>query len=246
MCRDLPNSYSLCFISFLRHNRKQPYRRSTLHIQQSLNDTLHATAIYFKDYRAFVRPSLSTSPEAVGYSTTAVQIMDSKPSLQREKNDTTATTFQIQSNSSQLESQEQSQPTSNMFQGPYQDDSTLAVYLNLRTIPARFLIWFNIAFSWLVGIAIATRSIDRVLDAYFPGFDKATVAITFVGVYIAHAILAHTLGVFYGMAYELWRNPYARAPTLRGKVGREEEAAMLKENRLRARRLCRFLLPWKA
>ena len=48
------------------------------------------------------------------------------------------------------------------------------------------------------------------------------------------------------IAYELWRNPYARAPTLRGKVGKDEEVAMLKENRLRARRLCRFLLPWKA
>jgi hypothetical protein len=177
--------------------------------------------------------------------------MDSKPSSQEGKTETAAatTTYQMQStnsDSSQLGPREQSRPMSNAFQGPYQDDSTLSVYLNLRTIPARFLIWFNIAFSWLVGIAIATRSIDRVLDAYFPGFDRATVAISFVGVYIAHAILAHTLGVFYGLAYELWRNPYARAPTLRGKVGREEEVAMLKENRLRARRLCRFLSPCKA
>jgi hypothetical protein len=213
-----------------------------------LKNTLHATTIYFEDYE--IRPiSTSTSPEAIGSSTTAAQIMDSKRSSQGEKNHNAATTCQIQSSSSdssQLEPQEQSQPTSYVFQGPYQDDSTLAVYLNLRTIPARFLIWFNIAFSWLVGIAIATRSIDAVLDAYFPGVDKATVAISFVGVYIAHAILAHTLGVFYGLAYELWRNPYARAPTLRGKVGKDEEVAMLKENRLRARRLCRFLLPWKA
>jgi hypothetical protein len=174
--------------------------------------------------------------------------MDSKISLQGEKNDTTATTYHTSSthsNSSPLEPQKQSQPTNNTFQGPYQDDSTLAVYLDLQTIPARFLLWFNIAFSWIVGIAIATRSIDGVLDAYFPGFDKATVAMVFAVIYIVYSILAHTLGVFCGLVYELWRNPYARAPTLRGKVGREEEVAMLMENRSRARRMCRFPLPWK-
>jgi hypothetical protein len=174
--------------------------------------------------------------------------MDSKTSSLGEKDDiTTATTYQSPptNSDSPLETQKQPQPTSTAFQGPYQDDSTLAVYFNLRTIPARFFIWFNVAFSWIVGIAIATRSIDGVLDAYFPGFDKATVAINFAVIYIAHAILAHTLGVFCGLIYELWRNPYARAPTLRGKVGREEEVAMLMENRSRAKLLCRFFVPWK-
>jgi hypothetical protein len=174
--------------------------------------------------------------------------MDSKTSSKGEKDDTTAATTCPNPSTtpkSPHETQKQSKSIGNTFQGPYQDDSTLAVYFNLRTVPARLLIWFNIAFSWLVGTAIATRSIDGWLDAYFPGFDKVTVAINFAVIYIAHAFLAHTLGVFCGLVYELWRNPYARAPTLRGQVGREEEVAMLMENRSRAKRLCRFFVPWK-
>ena len=172
--------------------------------------------------------------------------MDLKTSSQRAMNDTT-TTYQTPCTESDSpdKSQKQTQLSSSTFQGPYQDDSTLAVYLNLRTIPARFLIWFNITFSWVVGIALASRTIDGWLDAHFPGIDKGTVAISFVVVYVVYAILAHTLGVFCGLVYELWRNPYARAPTLRGKVDREEEVAMLVENRLRARRLCRVFVPWK-
>lgn len=174
--------------------------------------------------------------------------MDSKTSSKGKKDDiTAATTHQSPptNSDSPLTNQKQQQGPGSTFQGPFQDDSTLAVYFNLRTIPARFLLWFNIAFSWIVGTAIATRSIDGWLDAYFPGFDRATVAIDFAVIYIAHAVLAHTLGVFCGLVYELWRNPYARAPTLRGQVGKEEEVAMLMENRSRAKRLCRFFVPWK-
>lgn len=136
-------------------------------------------------------------------------------------------------------------PTSNTFHGPYQDDSTLTVLLNLRTAPARFLIWINIPFCWFVGIAIATRHIEHWLDAHFSG-SKSTVAVVFVVAYVVYTILAHTAGVFGGLACELWWNPYARAPTLRGEVGREEEVAMVKHNRLMARRIFRSFVPWGA
>ena len=214
----------------------------------SISET-HAvqTAIYLSTDQDIL--PISSSNQA-GRSRTSSNItnMDSKASSHgMEKHDDTAATCQTQSINPDptLESQKQSQPTIDTLQGPYQDDSTLAVYFSLRTIPARFLLWFNIAFSWIVGISIATRYVASWLDAYFPGFDKATVAINFVAIYIVYAILAHTLGVFCGLVYELWRNPYARAPTLRGKVGREEEVAMLMENRSRAMRLCRFFVPWK-
>jgi hypothetical protein len=57
------------------------------------------------------------------------------------------------------------------------------------------------------------------------------------------------VAVFAAIGYELWWNPYARAPTLRGEVGKEEEVAMVMENRIIARRMGRMLLPclgWKS
>jgi hypothetical protein len=133
-------------------------------------------------------------------------------------------------------------PTRIQYRGPHQDDSTYAVICGLRTVLARFLIWFNLPLCWFVGIAIATRHIDQWLASHFSG-SEARVAITFVVAYIVYAVLAHTVAVFAAVGYELWWNPYARAPTLRGEVGREEEVAMVKENRRIAKRMARTFLP---
>ena len=133
-------------------------------------------------------------------------------------------------------------PTRIRHRGPYQDDSTYAVICGLQTVLSRFLIWFNLPLCWFVGIAIATRHIDQWLAAYFSG-PEARVAITFVVTYIVYTVLAHTVAVFAAIGYELWWNPYARAPTLRGEVGREEEVAMVKENRKIAKRMARTFLP---
>ena len=217
-----------------------PHERSTPFLLSRLSGR-HAVRIAIYRHSETATGNLKHSG-AVGKPATPAHTMDLKTpetSEQGENNDI-AISYQTTS-----EDQKQSQPPSNEFQGPKQDDSTLAVYIGLRTIPARFLIWFNTTFCLAVGIAIATRLIDGVLDAYFPGSDKATVAMSFVVFYAVYTLLAYTLGVFCGIVYELWRNPYARAPTLRGKVGREEEVAMMKENRLRAKRLCRFMMPWK-
>lgn len=126
--------------------------------------------------------------------------------------------------------------------GPSQDDSTFIVFCGLRTVIARLLIWFNLPFCWFVGITIATRNIEKWLNAHFSG-PESTVAIIFVATYIVYTILSHTIGVFGAIACELWWNPYARTPTLRGKVGREEEIAMVMQNRAIARRMFRCLLP---
>jgi hypothetical protein len=139
-------------------------------------------------------------------------------------------------------------PTSMRYRSPLQDDSTYAVICGLRTIFARFLIWFNLPLCWFIGITIATRHIERWLDAHFSG-SESTVAITFVVIYIVYTVLAHTVAVFAAIGYELWWNPYARAPTLRGEVGREEEVVMVMQNRIIARRMGRMLLPclgWKS
>jgi hypothetical protein len=133
-------------------------------------------------------------------------------------------------------------PTRMRYHGLHQDDSTYAVICGLRTIFARFLIWFNLPLCWFVGITIATGHIERWLDAHFSG-SESTVAITFVVIYIGYTIFAHTAAVFAAIGYELWWNPYARAPTLRGEVGREEEVAMVMQNRVIARRMGRMLLP---
>lgn len=128
------------------------------------------------------------------------------------------------------------------FSGPQQDDSTYTVICGLRTIPARFLIWFNLPLCWFVGIVIASRQIETWLKAHFSGSQSAA-AIAFVAVYVVYTFLAHTVAVFAAMTYELWRNPYARAPSLRGEIGREEEVAMLLQNRVIARRMGRTFLP---
>ena len=133
-------------------------------------------------------------------------------------------------------------PTRIQYRGPYQDDSTYATICGLQTVLARFLIWFNLPLCWFAGIAIATRHIDQWLAAHFSG-PEARVAIAFVATYIVYTVLAHTVAVFGAIGYELWWNPYARAPTLRGEVGREEEVAMVKQNRKIARRLARTFIP---
>jgi hypothetical protein len=136
-----------------------------------------------------------------------------------------------------------SPPTRTRYRGPYQDASTYTVICGLRTVLARFLIWFNLPLCWFVGIAIATRHIDQWLEAHFSG-SEAPVAITFVVLYVIYTVLAHTVAVFGAIGYELWWNPYARAPTLRGVVGREEEVAMVQQNRKIARRIARTFLPY--
>ena len=128
------------------------------------------------------------------------------------------------------------------YRGPYQDDSTYTVICGLKTVLARFLIWFNLPLCWFIGIAIATRHIDQWLEAHFSS-SEAPVAITFVVLYVIYTVLAHTVLVFGAIGYELWWNPYARAPSLRGEVGREEEVAMVKQNRKIARRIARTFLP---
>lgn len=135
-----------------------------------------------------------------------------------------------------------SPPTRIRYRGPDQDDSTYAVICGLQTVFARFLIWFNLPLCWFVGIVIATRNVDQWLDAHFSG-PEARVAIAFAATYIVYTVLSHTVAVFGAIWYELWWNPYARAPTLRGEVGREEEVAMVKENRKIARRMARTILP---
>jgi hypothetical protein len=133
-------------------------------------------------------------------------------------------------------------PTRIRYHGPYQNDSTHAVICGLRTVLARFLIWVNLPLCWFVGIVIATRHIDQWLASHFSGSD-ARVAITFVATYVVYTVLSHTAAVFCAVGYELWWNPYARAPTLRGEVGREEEIAMVKQNRKIAKRMARTFLP---
>jgi hypothetical protein len=135
-----------------------------------------------------------------------------------------------------------SPPTRIQYHGPCQDDSTYAVICGLRTVLARFLIWFNLPLCWFVGIVIATRHIDQWLALHFSGSD-ARVAITLVATFIVYTVLSHTVAVFFAIGYELWWNPYARAPTLRGEVGREEEVAMVKQNRKIAKRMVRTFLP---
>lgn len=155
--------------------------------------------------------------------------------------DTTASQKPITSD--MLKQPWQKSPSKIQFPGPEQDDSTYTVICGLRTIPARFLIWFNLPLCWFVGIVIASRQIETWLNAHFPGSHQSTAAITFVALYVVYTFLAHTVAVFAAMVYELWRNPYARAPSLRGEVGREEEVAMLTRNRVIARRMGRTFLP---
>lgn len=135
-----------------------------------------------------------------------------------------------------------SSPTRIQHRGPYQDDSTYEVICGLQTVLARFLIWFNLPLCWFVGIVIATRHIDQWLNVNSSG-SEATIAIAFIVIYIVYTVLAHTVAVFGAIGYELWWNPYARAPTLRGEVGREEEVAMVKQNRRIAMRMARTFLP---
>ncbi|KAM0723298.1 hypothetical protein Q7P37_001499 [Cladosporium fusiforme] len=130
------------------------------------------------------------------------------------------------------------------FQGPSQDDSTYLVFWGLQTVLARFFLWVNIPLTWMVGAAFSTGQVDvwlhdfmTWLGAYVSVPSELVVACVFVGGYVTWAFLSHTVCVFGALAHELWWNPYARAPSLKGRVGREEEEAMLLANRRVVRRV---------
>lgn len=136
------------------------------------------------------------------------------------------------------------------FHSPSQDDSTYLVFWGLRTVLARFCLWVNIPLTWIVGTAFITRRVDvwlhdfiTWLGAFVAVPSELTVACIFVGLYVTWAFLSHTVFVFGALVHELWWNPYARAPSLKGKVGREEEEAMLKSNRQIVRRGWRAFSP---
>lgn len=136
------------------------------------------------------------------------------------------------------------------FHGTSQDDSTYLVFCGVRTVLARFCLWVNIPLTWIVGTAFITRHVDvwlhdfmTWLGAFVPVPSELTVACIFVGLYVTWAFLSHTVFVFGALVHELWWNPYARAPSLKGKVGKEEEEAMLKTNRQIVRRGWRAFSP---
>lgn len=140
--------------------------------------------------------------------------------------------------------------THHVFNGPLQDDSTYAVFWGLRTVLARFCLWVNLPLTWIVGAAFNTHRVDvwlhafmAWLEAFIPVPSELVMACIFVGGYVTWAFLSHTVVVFGALAHELWWNPYARSPSLKGKVGREEEEAMLLSNRQIVRRGWRVLSP---
>lgn len=123
-----------------------------------------------------------------------------------------------------------------------QDDNAFLVICGLRSVLARFCIWINMPFTWCLGGTIATGHVDRWLNLLFGEPNRKTAAITFVAMYVIYTVLTHTIFVYAALAHELWWNPYARAPSLRCQVDREEETAMLRTNRLLVRRVWTFIL----
>lgn len=116
-----------------------------------------------------------------------------------------------------------------------QADGMLACLLHLQTLLARLSFWINLPFCWLVIILTLTGHAESQRS-------RAPVEIQYwisiaAGIFGGWLLLSHTVGVFIPMSWELWWNPYAYHPKLRGKVTAKEEESMLMSNREIAKRV---------
>jgi len=123
-----------------------------------------------------------------------------------------------------------SQREKNDFRGPYQQDNVFSVFAGAQTRLTRFCLWFNLPLFVLTFVLLVKEKLGdwpyRVLP--WSHFTNLVVVCVLVDVWM---LLTFTLGFTGAIGYELYWNPYFRAPSLRGVVGREEEAAMARVNR---------------
>lgn len=123
--------------------------------------------------------------------------------------------------------QKQRQPPT--FRGPYQEDNVFNIFAGAQTRLARLCLWFNIPLFVLTVVLLVKEKLDwpyQVLP--WSPFANLIVVCVVVNVWMT---LTFTLGFTGAIGYEMYWNPYFRAPSLRGVVGREEEDAMARVNR---------------
>lgn len=78
---------------------------------------------------------------------------------------------------------------------------------------------------------------SHIFTALFipPGHDR--LVSYFWGFFGCWLVVSHTLGFGGAWAWEIWWNPYARCPDMRGRVSEREEANMLEAGRERVREI---------
>lgn len=122
------------------------------------------------------------------------------------------------------------------FPGPSPTDNILLIWSNLQTPLAQFLLWFNLPLFWTTVVLLVSEVPFPWLFDVLPWSEVTDliVIIVFLDVWM---LLTLTVGFTGALGYEAYWNPYLRAPSLRGRVGREEEAEMARVGRVGGRRL---------
>jgi len=98
-----------------------------------------------------------------------------------------------------------------------------------QTKLARFCLWLNMPVFWItVALLVSERPFPWLFDILpWSRYTDLIVICILVDIWM---ILTLTLGFTGAFGYELYWNPYFRAPSLRNKLS-EEEAAMARVNR---------------
>ena len=115
------------------------------------------------------------------------------------------------------------------FRGSHQDDNIFRKIVGVKTSLARFCLWLNMPLFWITFVLLVSEKPFPWLFDVLPWSRYTDLVVICVLVDIWGA-LTLTLGFPGAIGYELYWNPYFRAPSLRNVVSKEEEAAMARVN----------------
>lgn len=118
-----------------------------------------------------------------------------------------------------------------------QSDSTFLVFSSLQTHVARFMLWLNIPGCYLILLAVLTGRLETWKSTLPPSQQHAISY--FLGFFGAWLFVSHFFGIAGAWLWELWWNPYARRPSLNGRIDQAASQRLAEENRLLARAVLR-------
>lgn len=119
------------------------------------------------------------------------------------------------------------QPT---FRRPLRQDNIFRIWVGTKTRLARFCLWINMPLFCIASVLLVSGEPFPGLFNVLP-WSQYTDLIVICVLLNVWMVLTLTLGFTSAVGYELYWNQYWRAPSLRNRVGNEEEAAMARVNR---------------
>lgn len=119
------------------------------------------------------------------------------------------------------------------------NNNAFPVFTGLQTYTARLMLWLNLPSCYLILLATLTGHLEAWRQSLPPSQQRAVSY--FAGFFGAWLFISHLYGIPGAWLWELWWNPFARMPALKGKVDRAEMQRTAEENRAIARGVLKYV-----